>query len=200
MLIYTCWVKHCETWVSLVIPLRWGEEERNYLYLIALTEVYLRFIKFFHIFNFSLFHKTFQQEKGYKGLKRYFWWKYYFYNWNIVMYVLAQTADHTFLWFSTIFWPQCGALLQLADPCPCCACEHRSPGNSVTRDGVLCSFPVQTQLACSGSKLQLNSGKLTDLIRSLELHHSHFRLYSSSRFMNMQKTIFLPSLCLLGCV
>lgn len=41
--------------------------------------------------------------------------------------------------------------------------------------GVLCRFSVQTQLAHSGSKLQLNSGSLTELIRSLKLHHSHFQ-------------------------
>lgn len=49
--------------------------------------------------------------------------------------------------------------------CFICAAKCRSPGDSVICDRVLCRFPVQSQLAYSGSKLQLNSGKLTDLIR-----------------------------------
>lgn len=121
MLIYTCWVKHCETWIPLVTLLRWGEDDRNCSYLNAFTEVYLRFIKLFNILNFSLFHKTFHQEKGYKGLKRYFWLKSFFCSWNIVMYMLAQTADYTFLLFPVIFCPRCDALLWLASPCSCCA-------------------------------------------------------------------------------
>lgn len=76
------------------------------------------------------------------------------------MYMLAQTAWLHISCISKKYTSAYGVML-----CFSCAAKCRSPGNSVVCDGVLCKFLVQSQLAYSGSKLQLNSGKLTDLIR-----------------------------------
>lgn len=83
--------RHCETWISVVILLRWDEQERSCSYNYIHRSICKDHI-FFNIYILNLFHKLRGKKFNYcKGLKRYFWWKYFFPSWNTIMYMLVQT-------------------------------------------------------------------------------------------------------------
>lgn len=136
--------------------------KRETVHTITFTEVYVRITNFFGIYIFNWFHKSGGKKvSSLQRVKEVFLMKVFFFSrWNTVMYMLAQTAWLHISCVSKKYTSAYGVML-----CFSCAAKCRYPGNSVVCDGVLCKFLVQSQLAYSGSKLQLNSGKLTDLIR-----------------------------------
>lgn len=137
--------------------------KRETAHMITFIDVYVRIVHYFlKICILNLFHKLEGGRKFHhcKGLKRYFWRKCFFPSWNTVMYMLVQTAWLHISCVSIFSSSAYGVML-----CFSCAAQYRSRGDFLICGGVLCRFPIQSQLAYSGSKVQLNSVKLTDFIR-----------------------------------
>lgn len=80
-------------------PLRWDQQERNCSYDYIHRSICKDHKVFFNLYILNLFHKSGLREgRGQfhhcRGLKRYFWLKFFFFfpSWNTKMYMLVWTA------------------------------------------------------------------------------------------------------------
>lgn len=126
-------------------PLRWDQQEANCSYDYIHRSICKDHKVFFNLYILNLFHKSGLREgRGQfhhcRGLKRYFWLKFFFFfsqlKYKNVHASLDSVIAH-FLYFQSS--SAYGVRL-----CFSCAAKCRSPGDSVICDGVLCRFPIQS--------------------------------------------------------